>query len=309
MKQVMKRNFFLATVITVATFFLFFGDPDTVSPARSVDELWNLGHVGYFAIFTFLLNQSTHFLRYPVIKRWFVSLVVVLVTGVIIELLQYGTERSPDLEDLSRNLLGALLVLAYSPTISALLQPPWRRVSRIVIGAILLLHLLPLSIAVVDEAMAWKQFPVLANFDTSIELDRWKGGAQIERARLDGNQADLLKIRLSTAQYSGAGLQHFPADWSAYTFVVLRFYQPLAQPLGLTVRIHDELHNNQYDDRFNQHFELKEGWNELKIPLEEVKTDLKERQMDLTRVRDISFFSSSLPQPRDLYLDSIYLSI
>lgn len=101
-------------------------------------------------------------------------------------------------------------------------------------------HLVPLSMALFDEAMACSQFQVLSSFETASELDRWKGGALINRMQMDSEKQDFqLQIKLTNARFSGTGLQYFPGDWSEYTYMNLRFYQPLKEPLKLTIRIHD----------------------------------------------------------------------
>jgi len=239
------KNLFIVAVLAAATFFLFSGAPDNLNAIRSVQALWNLGHVVYFALFTYLISLWPGFNQRSVIWRWSVTLLLVLLVGLVVEVLQFGTDRSSDLADLSRNLVGALLVLAFTPRLALQLSHTARAVARFAVSVIFLLHLLPLSLALFDEAMARAQFPLLSAFDTAIELDRWSGEARIERVQLDVDQSDRqLKIHLSTAQYSGTGLQYFPADWSEYSSVTLRFYQPLDEVFRLTIRIHDEWHNN-----------------------------------------------------------------
>ncbi len=305
----MNYRWLIVAALAVATFFLFFGAPQNLNAVRSIKEAWNLGHIVYFALFTYLLNLSPWLKDKSILRRWSLSLLVTLLLGVAIEVLQYGTERSPDLADISRNLVGALLVLAFAPGLSVLMKPLWRTTSRLMVSVVFLLHLVPLSWALFDEAMARARFPVLSDFSTALELDRWKGDADIERVQLQADREDFqLKVNLSTDLYSGAGMQYFPSDWHGFTYVNLRFFQPLSDYLDITVRIHDAWHNNHYNDRFNRTYRLQQGWTEIRIPLSEVKTALQQREMDLARISDISFFSIRLPYPRPLFLDKIYLN-
>jgi hypothetical protein len=303
------KNLLIAALLVVATFFLFYGGPNNLPPLRSVKAFWDLGHVAYFALLTYLFNHWPALNKKTVLWRWLVSLLLVAAAGFVIEVLQYGTHRTPDAGDISRDLVGCLLVLAFYSRTMLGLSNRLKITIQFLVSVIFLLHLLPLSIALFDEAMARSRFPVLSDFETAVELERWSGEASIERVQLDSaSTSHQLKILLSSAMYSGTGLQYLPSDWSAYGHVNLRFFQPMPEMLRLTIRIHDDKHNNQYADRFNRSYNLEQGWSVVSIPLVEVRQALASRQMDLTRIRDISFFTIRLSQPRILYLDSIYLS-
>ncbi len=41
----------------------------------------------------------------------------------------------------------------------------------------LAIELFPVGFALYDESLAREQFPVMADFETASELDRWQGGA------------------------------------------------------------------------------------------------------------------------------------
>lgn len=305
----MIKNLSIVVVLIAASFFLLYDAPASFTDQRSMKELWNLGHMVYFGLFTYLLTQLPGFKRQSLFRRWSLSLGLVLLIGLFIEVLQFNTSRTPDIEDLYKNLTGALLVLAFLPATSEVLSTRWKVTLRFVVAVVFSIQLLPLSLALLDESNARAQFPVLANFDTALELDRWQGDAAISRIRLDENKdAYQLKVSLSTAQYSGTGMKYFPSDWSGFNTVAMRFYQPLEESLKLTVRIHDVTHNNQFNDRFNKSFVLGKGWTDLSISLDEVRAAPSSRPMDLKRVSDISFFAIKLPRPREVFLDSVYLS-
>ncbi len=297
----------------IATVFLFVGDPYSFH-LRSITELWNLGHVFYFACLTFFLG------RWPRIRswRWWRQSVFVLgaalLLGVFIEWLQYGGQRSTDWMDVVRDLAGSLLMLAFYPGFLAGMVSFGRRLLRLASVLLILVLLAPLTIALVDETLARYQFPLISDFSTPFELDRWEGNSTRSVTRLGPeHQGHQMEIALNTARYSGAGMTYLPSDWRGYAHVHLRLYQPSPEMLGITLRIHDEQHEtgqraNAYSDRFNRHFELRSGWNELHIPLADVEQAPKGRSMDLAQIRNVSFFSTELPEPRTLYLDKIYLS-
>lgn len=305
----MAISLFLLVLLVPATVLLFLGGPESWQHLRSLKELWNLGHIVYFAILTILLNNWSVVAARSIRIRWIVSLSLVLVLGVLIELLQYGTSRTPDLLDISRDVAGCLLVLAFYPRFITGWHQRSRLVMQILVGVILLVHLWPFTAALADEISARYQFPVLADFSTGLELQRWQGEARIERVKLEPVKDDhQLKIYLTTSLYSGTGLKYLPADWSEYEAVNLKFYQPSPEPLRLTIRIHDDRHNNAYSDRFNKNFSLTKGWTTITIPLNQVRDALALRKMDLKAIRDISFFVVKLTKPRTLYLEEVYLA-
>ena len=305
----MLKILLLLGVLLGSSILLFTGAPDSWRHIRSIREAWNLGHVAYFALITVLLNYWPLLARQRPWLRWTGSLSAALVVGILIELFQYGSSRTPDLMDVSRDLLGTLIVLAfYRPFVNDISRDVVRLWQGLV-GVLTLLHLLPLIWALTDEFRGYRQFPVLSDFSSRLELQRWKGEAAIKRVESSEHDQDyLLKVNLSTAQYSGKGMQYLVGDWSEYRFLNLHFKQPDAEILRLTVRIHDSRHNNAYNDRFNRSYELKQGRTTISIPLDEVRNAPFTREMDMTQIRDVSFFSVKLNRPRTVFLDSIYLS-
>jgi hypothetical protein len=302
-----------AVLALVASVFLFVGDPYSFHQ-RSITELWNLGHVVYFGLLIYLAARWPRLSTFNWRQQLLLLLVATLVLGAFIEWLQYGGQRSTDWMDVSRDMLGSLLVLSFYRRLLVDMPCGWRSLLRLLAVLLLLVHLVPLTVALVDETIARNQFPLLSDFETPFELGRWEGDASMTISQLDSDTNDhQLQVGLTTAKYSGISMEYLPQDWRGYGYVSLKLFQPLEQSLGITVRIHDELHETgsrsyEFDDRFNRHFELKQGWNYLHIPLAEVEKAPTGRRMDMTHIRDISFFSIELPQPRTLFLDKIYLS-
>lgn len=303
----------LLAVFLLATYFLFAGGPDHRS-IRSLKALWDLGHVAYFALLVFLLADIDWIKRQALLWQWLGLLMFSLAFGTLIEVLQYDTERTPDMADIARDLTGSLLVLAFYPPFLRQVKQLWRTVTRLMVSLLLIFQLQPLMIALTDEAIARYQFPLLSDFSTPFELERWDGAAGMEIINLDATPAGhRLKISLGTEQYSGVGMKYPVADWRGYKTVNLSIFQPDDEPLSITIRIHDAAHEAgadpyRYNDRFNRRYALVKGWNEIQIALAEVASALSARRMDLSRIMDISLFSVALAKPRVIYLDKIYLS-
>jgi hypothetical protein len=303
----------LLLILVTASFFFFVGGPGAYV-VRSYKEIWNLGHILYFALLVLLFSRWSLFMRLPLFWCWALLIGLSLVSGFVVELLQYGTERSADLLDVSRDVCGALLMLAFHPAFVDHRKVLLKRFLQIIVGAFLIYHLLPVSIAITDETIARFQFPVLSDFSTPFELERWKGNGKREVVEgYAGKSGKQMKISLPLRRYAGVGMEYMPADWSSYRFVNLDIYSGYEKTLRLTVRIHDQAHEAEnsaylFNDRFNKRFELTKGWNAIRINLTEVKQAPRKRAMDMQNIADISFFLSAVKSPKTLYLDRIYLS-
>lgn len=176
---------------------------------------------------------------------------------------------------------------------------------------LLLVACLPLAVAITDEGIARTQFPLLADFETPFEKDRWEEDA---RASVDrsvsrhGNAS--LRVEMEPSLYSGISLVYFPRNWSGYHFLRLEVFNPASEEIKITCRIHDRQHEKgeqRYEDRFNQGFLLRQGWNELRIDLSEVVSAPYSRKMDLGEIRVVGLFATTLSAPRTVFVDYVRL--
>ncbi|MCL2459448.1 MAG: hypothetical protein FWF31_11555, partial [Desulfobulbus sp.] len=220
-------------------------------------------------------------------------------------------DRSPDIYDVLRNLLGCLTAFAFCIR-PRLFQTRWRQLAlQLWVFGLLALAACPLARAVFDESVARFQFPVLADFETPFECDRWNNVSQLRLAReyvRHGSHA--ARLQLSTAEYSGIALVHFPRDWRDYHSLHFSVYNPDSAPLQLNSRIHDmhhKEHGMEFQDRFNQAFALAPGWNDLAIALDQVKAAPQGRAMDMEHIEGFGLFVVRQPRPQVIYLDHIYL--
>jgi hypothetical protein len=164
----------------------------------------------------------------------------------------------------------------------------------------------------IDEAIARHQFPILSDLETPFEIDRWSGSAALSVETIPLiSRGRLLKLSLTTNKYSGAALDYFEGDWASLNRLEISLFNPGANSLKITCRIHDLQHadgNEEYEDRFNRSFLLLPGWNHIAIDLNEVKESPVNRRMDMHRIRGLGLFVTSLPTPRIIYLDNVRLS-
>ena len=288
---------------------LVFGDEE-ILPGRAFRAFWNLGHIAYFALFAWLLLQWEGLRRQALWQQWLWVLLASLLIGGAIEVLQIGTRRSADVMDILRDLSGSLLVLAFHPG----LPGSGRRLRwglRGLVLALLLWESMPFGRAMIDTVFSWRQFPVLADFSTPFETDRWSGRARLKVVETEDGRPRL-QMTLLPGDYSGASLKDFPGDWRGYDTLGIDLELPSNASLSLTLRVHDRQHENgphayEYSDRFNRSFLLHPGHNRLQIPLEQIRQAPAGRDMDMERIVDVTLFASSLKTPRVVIIQRLFL--
>lgn len=305
-----KLNVFVFILLITATVLLFWGGPDYES-ARSYKHFWDLGHIIYFALAAYLLSGWHLIARQSLALQWLVILLFTLMAGLLVELVQYGVQRSPEAADVVRDMTGSVLLLSFGPASMLIGSRRWKILLRGTVMALLLLQLAPLAASLLDEAIACARFPVLADFETPLEKGRWRGGEKLVIEQLPAEAGGAaLRVPFSTARYSGAGLFYFPGDWTRFEVLEMHVYNPDREPLWVTVRIHDRQHTQgerRYEDRFNRRIQLAAGWNRLEFDLDDVAAAPAGRRLDLGQVRGLGIFTTALPSPRLVYLDDIRL--
>lgn len=291
---------------------LFIGGPGLDS-SRYVKQLWDLGHIFCFALWTWLYIQWR---PNPEFWRQFLFLVVLSLTiGGVTELLQaqflVDAGREGSWGDLQKDLLGCLLVLLFLAPTRRQLNRGLRHGLQLMVLLAVSWSLLPLGLVAADNVLAQRQFPLLSGFENALETGRWAGSSQ-RRIVNDPvyNGLSALQVQLNTDQYSGVALRHFPSDWSGYKYLTLKVYNPDVEVLNLNVRINDQRHRqfqNDFSDRFNTRFVLEHGWTTLNISLDEVAKAPKGRRMEMSRIAQVQLFTMQLSQPRTMVIDDVRL--
>ncbi len=226
-------------------------------------------------------------------------------------MVQLGIGRSMDAADLAKNGIGALLGLAFLSPGRFSLNRFYRHSLQALALTLLSIVSLPFAMALYDEYQAIKDWPVLANFEQAGEISRWSttGDAHISidsTVARDGTQS--LKVELGTSRYAGASMEFFPEDWSAQQGLIIHLYNPTSKLSIVTCRIQDKKHNQSIEDRFNQSYELQQGWNKIIIKTQDLASAPSERLMDIREIDRLELFVSALASPTTLYIDHIYLT-
>jgi len=300
--------------LLISTVFLFTGRDEHAMLPRSAKEIWNLGHVIYFFVLVALARRFFFLARWPTLLQWFFYCVLIFAFGALIEFIQMTPRIPVDWIDVSRDMVGGLAALAVTERPLAKAHLFWRNSALFALAIAGLILLLPAVKSGLDETRALMQFPVLSDFESSLELGRWSSRYPMRIVTLDKEQpGKVLRVDLDKAQYAGLSLEYMPRDWRGYRWLELSIYQPKAESLSITVRLHDFEHERgrsayAYSDRFNKSYVLREGWNQIRISLDEVRMAPFLRDMNLGEMVNLGIFVVRLDQPWAIYLSTVSLS-
>jgi len=311
MQKIILNPWLISLLILTGSVLLFVGGPDYYS-TRSMKHFWDIGHIVYFALLALLLCRWSVISRLTLVQQWLLILSITLVLGITIELLQYGTSRSPNMGDVLRDINGSLLALVFGPARSKIQSARRRLYTQISVCLLTLYLLSPFIISLLDETIARHQFPLLSGFETPFEINRWHGGNRLSVVSLPSvAKGKLLRLALTTEKYSGVAFKYFDNDWTTARHLKISFYNPDTTALHVVLRIHDAQHNDGHEehaDRYNNVLLLTPGWNQIEIDLAEVKNKPAQRQMDMQHIRGLGIFVLSLPAARLLYIDNVQLT-
>jgi hypothetical protein len=301
--------------LAISTVLLFVGREWHDNLSRSTKEFWNLGHVAYFFVLVVMARRIGFLGSLATWMQWLVYSGGTLLLGVAIELIQMTPKIPVDWMDVWRDVVGGVVALLVTAKPDPGKHSCCNKPVLWLIPLLLLAVAFPALRALTDEMYARWTFPVLSDFSSPFELDRWDSRfpMRIVAAESLGAKSRVLRVDLDKALYAGFALHYMPRDWRGYSWLNLEILQPNDDNLSVTVRVHDLEHAKEpnayaYSDRFNRSYRLEKGWNNLKIPLQDVKSAPFLRQMNLSQIANLSVFAVRLDRPWTLYLDKVYLS-
>ncbi len=296
-----RLPYYLAIAAVVGIIPLFFID---LGPYRRIfaPEVHAFGHLVFFAILAWVALQLPMVRRYSYPVRAVVVLVGAVLLGGMIELIQPYFGRSAAIKDVWQNLLGASITVALSAPRGAA-----RRILVSVVAVVLFLEMHNPVTSLWDRGVARIQFPVLSDFSTAFEDRRWSSGTPDSSIARVGQRS--LRVDLQPSRYAGTTMRRSFGDWNEHNTLEFSIYVPDGS-LGITVSIRDHEHLDRggaYIDRFNRRFLLQPGWNDVSIPVADIRDAPQERQQDLSDIAELAIFTSNLEEERTFYLDRVRL--
>lgn len=290
----------MAVLVLIAIPLLVIDRP-TGADQELARGLWNLGHICFFALAIIALKRQLDMRNWP---HWLAISIAVFVISVILEFLQYGAGRERGWEDIERNLIGAWLAIFWLIPGSAQV---WT--GRVVATGLFLAQVSVVAQVALTDYRLNQRLPILTSLEKPYERQWWEG--QVERSSEHTRLGQYsLKVLFSDSDYASAILHTLPGDWTGYQSLRFEVYNPQLTPVSLNLRIQDLNHQQRglrFNDRFNLAFTVEHGWNTLEIDLKDVLEAPETRQMQMDKIARLEVFTTSLSQPKVIYLDHFRL--
>jgi len=232
--------------------------------------------------------------------------------GGLIELIQPYFGRHQSLIDLGYDLIGCLAAGIFYLR---------RRVKAKVFQLALFLlsmSLLSLSLIIPISKLhtAWEQYqglPVLMNFDRAWEdeIRRFNPSTKFRVVSPPAawkNKTQVAEVTFGLDfQYPGFSIPYVYGDWSTQKGLIVDIYSEETEVVTLIVRIHDEYHDNRFEDRFNRRITIKPGLNNVLILLDDIRKSPELRGLRVDKIASMSFFMTARDAPVTLFFDNIKL--
>lgn len=247
---------------------------------------------------------------WPTSQAFGLALLGAVLLGVFSEAIQIPMRRDASWEDIIANGVGAagFLLVAYAvgrkPVVATMS----------VFGALAILIGSASPVISVTNAIVHRnsQFPVIFNGDIESERTFVSGrNVSMETRWSQSPRRPYTRVETVSGHGPRIEIRNLMADWSNYSNLSLDMEVEGEQDMEFTVRIHDKLHrrgNQPHSDRFNQRFTLRQGRNNLDIPLQDVRDAPHGRSMDMTDIEALVIFSNEDYAERVIKLYEIRLN-
>jgi len=301
-------RFFTFLMVAVLPFFFLDIGP---GPKNAFVQLYGFAHFFFFALFAWWLSGIGDLSCRSYSRQIVFILLAILLAGGSIELIQPFFGRDAQWRDLGIDLLGGLFsIVFWVPSRHQMRRSFLVGLQIIVMAAAVILFYAPVS-TLWDMAQAARQFPVLGDFETRLEVNRWSRGVIVRDISRHGTHSLRVDLGIDRRKkYRGTTLRRSFGDWRGYKTFAFSLFNPDDPPLTITVSIRDHENNRrggEYHDRFNHRFAMQPGWNDVAIPISDIQNSPEERKLELDDLSEVVIFTVDPPAPRRMYLDYVRL--
>lgn len=314
------KNTIAWTTLTIIGVFVALLAPLPVGTSEFSRTLQDLLHAPLFSgVAIVIVEQGRQSrLRDSPVLLYGASLVAAIAIGALGELAQlaFTRDRHAEWNDLANDALGATLGLCFHALVkqrSLAPAPRYRLVALIIVlVGILSTPLLHTSAAYIQRR---HQAPELITWNSALGhhfLHADSARINLQSApqgwQLRPDEKVLHIVPDGRARWPGILLEEPLADWRGYRALEVELINPHEQPLSLTLRIDDGIHNQEYADRYNGHLQVA-GKTRLtrRIPLSDIERSPKKRLLQLNNIARLMLFQDSTVGAQDFYLCGIHL--
>ena len=305
------KSLLIYSLIFILFIFLFV-ENDVQQKHRLIKDLWNAGHLVLFGLISLVYfhnpkNASRSLLFKSVITTFFCLLV-----GTAIEFLQQLFNREFSYNDIINDVIGGYLGLCVLLITDSTKKNQTRIIASLLLIILALTGLRNFEKHLLDEYRIRKNFPVLADFESTLEETRWEYRLVNVNYSTEHVQSGeyALKAEFLTGRYPTISLDQLIKNWTGYHFLNFSVYNPQSSILNYTLMVFDDQHiksGRRFNDRYNKKIQIQPGWNHINLPINDIRQAPKHRQIQLSQIRGLSLFTDRLKQPVTIYIDSIQL--
>ena len=287
-------------------------------------EIHNTGHTPLFGLlalfYLVLLSIYARFENPARYKYYIAAFICTVVTGALVEFIQYFGPGDADIVDLVRDTLGAVIFLGlysvFDRRLYVAIKNSRRAKALVVVGSLLVLviSLIPLGLWVGAYFYRDNAFPEIANFESfwgnRFVMTREAGLSLVKppSAWKTNKTERCAKLTLLPGSgYPTLSIEEPFPDWRGYEYLDFEMYSESDTTVKMAVRIEDFAHNGQYNDRFNSKLRVIPGANRFSIPLYRIRNAPSTRRMNMSRIRAIHFFAFGLKSNLIVYIDKVRL--
>ena len=305
------KNFSVLFSIIILVVFLFVGGGEH-QKHRLINDVWDSGHIVLFSLLSFSYFRRATSARYSLTYIIVFTTIASLIIGVTVEVIQILFNRSFSVNDIFNDVIGGYLGILFLIIFSHHKTIYFRTSASLIFIFLLAMGLRGLGKNLYDEIVMSKQFPVLAGFESQLELERW----DFYRVNVKRSQKFTkfgkysLEIEYLRGGYPTVSMKYLRSDWSGYNNLNFSVYSTSNENQEFVLKVFDKIHIENgyiYADRFNENITLRNGWNTIDIPLSNIINAPGGRLMDIHEIRVFSFFADKLNQPVTIYIDDIHL--
>lgn len=279
---------------------------------RLIKDIWDAGHLALFALLSYSYFSRPGQARVSTTRKIVFTTIAGLLLGIAIEVSQLFVHREFSTDDIINDVIGGYLGLLSLGILDKQRTLSYRIIATVIFAVFLAVGLRNLEKHLFDEFNMRKQFPVLADFESRLEIERWDHKLADLKLSQKYVKSGLysLEVAYLRGRYPNISLRHLRSDWSDYNKLVFSVYNPNHQELLFVVNVYDKQHiknGRKYKDRFSRSVLFKPGWNNIEIPLQEIINAPGHRSMNIQQIKGVSIFTDRLEQPVTIYIDDVRL--
>jgi len=287
--------------------------PSQSSAAQIIQNGLHAPGFGVVALASYLLLRLSHRAEAAMAA----TIVFTLGLAFSSEFVQYFGNRDASLGDIFSDVVGITGFL----TPALLLDRQIRSYTGIVGTAILsvvgtfafIASVAPIAYGATTLYLRASQFPSIASFD-----DDWERGVfrplndtpfnivDARKVKWPSNYNNVAVLDLAGIEYAGLVIDSYP-NWQG--FGNLSFVAASGGPKNIlvTLRVHDQRHNNQWNDRFNATLTVTPELHQFEIPIQDILAGAV-RKLDVNNVTKIVVYAHDAPAGSVLILDDFRLT-